>query len=30
MESGLRNAPEAEPENIDLEACKVKREAILT
>ena len=30
MESGLRNAPEAEPENIDLRACKVKREAILT
>ena len=30
MESGLRNAPEAEPENIDLEARKVKHEAILT
>jgi hypothetical protein len=26
----LRNAPEAEPENIDLEGCKVKHEAILT
>jgi hypothetical protein len=30
MESRLRNLPEAELENIDIEACKVKREAILT